>query len=463
MKNSALNRMKPAFSAANYSYGVALTILLFIGFLTYQSLRDFEDASGWRIHTYDVLVSINELLLNIVNAESAQRGYLITGEKKFLQTYSESLATIHHRQADLQTLTQDNRPQQERLIRLRALIERKLNGLNQRIKLRESKGLDAVAFAIVTGIDRPVMDNIRSIGNDMIREEQNLLKIRETYSARRFTNTKVILIFGSLASLGLLRIAFGMLRREIAVRREAEDRVQGLNAKLEENVLHLQALNKDLDAFNYSVTHDLRTPLRAVDGYSRELLLNLGDRLDQNSRSDLSRIRAAATRMGQLIDDLLNLSRLTRAEMEIGDVNLSTLATDIIRECRRTNPQRQVEISVPSDIHVQGDPKLLRIVLENLISNAWKFTEMRPQAKIEMGVLDQNGKRVVYVKDNGAGFDMAYVGKLFGPFQRLHNADEFPGTGIGLSTAHRIIQRHGGTIWAEGKVNEGAAIYFSLP
>lgn len=450
-------------SLAAYSFWTALGILALIGLLTFQSLRSFEDASRLRIHTYDVLVSINELLLSIVNAETGQRGYLITGDKEYLDIYSASLLKIRQRYEALQQLTVDNPRQQERLARMGPLLEEKLSGLKQRIQLRETHGIDAAARAIITSKDKPVMDTLRSIAHDMVLEEQNLLKKREASVALRYGKAEFTLLFGAVSCAGLLFIAFGMLRREIEVRQSAEVHVQRLNGELEKNLRDLRALNKDLDAFNYSVSHDLRTPLRALDGYSRELQLNLGDRLDPASRNDLTRIRAAATRMGQLIDDLLNLSRLTRAEIRKEDVNLTVLAEGVIQELQSAHPGRRVDISLAPDIRVHGDRKLLTIVLTNLLSNAWKFTENRPLARIEMGVHDQNGTRTVFVKDNGAGFDMAYAGKLFGPFQRLHNADEFPGNGIGLSTVQRIIHRHGGTLRAEGKVDEGASFYFSIP
>jgi light-regulated signal transduction histidine kinase (bacteriophytochrome) len=218
-----------------------------------------------------------------------------------------------------------------------------------------------------------------------------------------------------------------------------------------------------MEAFSYSVSHDLRTPLRALAGYSKELLHHLGDQLDEQDRHDLNRIRAASVRMGELIDDLLDLSRITRMEMIKEDVNLSDLAEKIVQEFRNDRPERKWEFVSAPGLIVKGDPKLVRVALENLLGNAWKFTEKRPVAKIELGATTHEGQNAYFVRDNGAGFDMAYAGKLFGAFQRLHDADEFPGTGIGLATVQRIIRRHGGMIWAEAKVDDGATFYFTLP
>ncbi len=225
----------------------------------------------------------------------------------------------------------------------------------------------------------------------------------------------------------------------------------------------LKAANQELEAFSYSVSHDLRAPLRSIDGFSQALLEDYAERIDEPGRQYLGRIRAATARMGELIDDLLQLSRVTRAEMTREAVDLSALAGSIVDDLRRTDPDRPVEVVIQSGLHVEGDAKLLRIALVNLLSNAWKFTGRQAAARIELGSSETDNEHVFYVRDNGAGFDMAYASKLFGAFQRLHAASEFPGTGIGLAIVQRIVRRHGGRLWAEGAVNRGATFYFTLP
>jgi light-regulated signal transduction histidine kinase (bacteriophytochrome) len=222
------------------------------------------------------------------------------------------------------------------------------------------------------------------------------------------------------------------------------------------------AANKELEAFSYSVSHDLRAPLRAIDGFSKELLTNCEDRLDERGKDDLRRIRAATQRMGQLIDDLLELSRLTRSELKFETVDLSTQVQDIEQKLAASDPQRQVEYVTAPDLTAAGDPHLLQIALENLLQNSWKFTRPRSRPKIEFGVLNQNGDRTYFIRDNGVGFNMAYAEKLFKPFQRLHDSKEFPGTGIGLALVQRIIYRHGGKVWVEAEENKGATFYFTL-
>ena len=251
--------------------------------------------------------------------------------------------------------------------------------------------------------------------------------------------------------------------RDVTERKRTEEKIHQLNEDLEQRASQLEAANRELEAFSYSVSHDLRAPLRTIDGFSMALLEDFGEQLPDEGRSYLMRIRSAAQRMAQLIDDLLNLSRLSRAPLNPEPTSLSKLAQQILHELQRESPDRMVDISVQPNIMANCDPRLIRAVLENLLNNAWKFTSKQEMAQIEFGTRDdpENG-RVYFVHDNGAGFDMAYVNKLFGAFQRLHTNSEFPGIGIGLAIVQRIINRHGGRIWAEGAVDGGATFSFTL-
>ncbi|MDH4187165.1 MAG: PAS domain S-box protein, partial [Nitrospira sp.] len=225
----------------------------------------------------------------------------------------------------------------------------------------------------------------------------------------------------------------------------------------------LDAANTELEAFAYSVSHDLRTPLRGIDGFSLALLEDYAGQLDGRGQDYLRRVRSASQRMGQLIDDLLNLSRMTRQEFHRDTVDLSVLAQDVLDGLRQSDPDRQAECLVEPGLIVSGDAGLLRIMLENLLGNAWKFTGKRAVARIEFGAETQSGVMTYFVYDNGAGFDMAYADKLFRPFQRLHGIHEFIGTGIGLATVSRIVKRHGGRIWAESVVEQGTRVFLTLP
>lgn len=247
--------------------------------------------------------------------------------------------------------------------------------------------------------------------------------------------------------------------RDISEQRAAERRIQELNASLARQNGELKAINQELEAFSYSVSHDLRAPLRAIDGFSQILLKENAVQLDDKGRDRLGRVRRAAQHMGELIDDLLKLSRVTRAELQVRPVDMSALAAEVMDALRRQTPERAVAVDIAPDLAAEGDAKLLRIALDNLLGNAWKFTGRRADARIEFGREDG---AVFFVRDNGAGFDMAYADKLFGAFQRLHDAGEFPGTGIGLATAQRVIHKHGGRIWAESAPDAGATFRFTL-
>ncbi len=234
---------------------------------------------------------------------------------------------------------------------------------------------------------------------------------------------------------------------------------------MKKRTAQLEAANKELEAFSYSVSHDLRAPLRGIDGFSKALLEDCGDKLDEVGKGYLERVRGSVARMGQLIDDLLKLSRISRAELSRRSVDLSAAAKELAAALQslKEGADRAVTFIIQPGVVAQGDPRLVRVVLENLLNNAWKFTRKTSEARIEFGTLPGDGETAFFVRDNGAGFDMNYVGKLFGAFQRLHAPDEYEGTGIGLATVQRIVRRHGGRAWAEGQPGQGATFYFTLP
>ncbi|MBX3027312.1 PAS domain S-box protein [bacterium] len=246
------------------------------------------------------------------------------------------------------------------------------------------------------------------------------------------------------------------------LRTELQQHAADLEQRVAERTAQLQAVNQELESFSYSVSHDLRAPLRRIDGFSQALLEDAPAALDEPMRHYLERIRSGTKEMTELIEALLGLAQVTRSEMRREPVDLGAVARDVIEELRRAHPDRQVDVVCTPSLLVQGDARLLRVLLSNLIGNAWKYTGRRERAHIELGVLERQGTRVIFVRDDGAGFDMQDAGKLFGAFQRLHSAAEFDGTGIGLATAQRIVRRHGGTIWAEGAPEQGATVYFTL-
>lgn len=274
-------------------------------------------------------------------------------------------------------------------------------------------------------------------------------------------------IFPAEASISRIlingRVIFTAILRDVTQNREAEEAIRRLNADLEHRAIQLENANRELEAFSYSVSHDLRQPLRSIDGFSQVLIEDYAQTLGADGRDALDRIRAASQRMAQLIDDILNLSRLTRGTLDRHSVNLSEIADAVVTELRRTQADRQVETVITPELTDNGDPHLLRIVLTNLLGNAWKYTSRHASARIVFGATEHaDGRRVYFIQDDGVGFDMTYSDKLFGAFQRLHGVDEYPGTGVGLATVQRIIHKHGGEVWAEGAVGRGATFFFTL-
>jgi PAS domain S-box-containing protein len=257
-------------------------------------------------------------------------------------------------------------------------------------------------------------------------------------------------------------VGYAKVIQDLSERKKKDEELRKLTEELQAQTAALKAVNQELEAFSYSVSHDLRAPLRGIIGFSRALITDYASKLDEEAKDYLGRIDRAAAKMGELIDGLLNLSRMSRKMISKEPVHLSTLAENILFELRKADPDRKSELVIEKGLVAEGDSQLLHVVLVNLLENAWKFSRKTPVTRIEVGKSEKDGRVAYYVRDNGAGFDMRYADKLFGAFQRLHNVSEFEGTGIGLATVKRIIHRHGGEIWAESQLGAGTVFYFSV-
>ncbi len=290
------------------------------------------------------------------------------------------------------------------------------------------------------------------------QSEKWVATMRRIHTSVLLITLSVLLMLG----LGVLRPMVSRVRQDIEEREQAEEELKAFAKSLEQRTSELKAVNQELEAFSYSVSHDLRGPLRTMDGFSHALLEDYGDKLDAEGKDYLQRVRAGSQKMAQLIDDLLKLSRVTRGEPEHRKVDLSKLVQTVAAELQESAPERQVTFDIAPGVTAEGDTRMIRIALENLLGNALKVTAKHDHATIEFGITNHDGEPAYFVRDDGAGFDMAYADKLFQPFQRLHSGAEFGGTGVGLATVQRIIGRHGGRVWAEAAVEKGATVYFTL-
>jgi PAS domain S-box-containing protein len=307
-------------------------------------------------------------------------------------------------------------------------------------------------------------DQLRA--NDLrVAAEGKSVQYEETAESADGERTYISVKFPVLDSAGKPYAVCG-ISTDITERKRAEDEIRHLNANLElgvrQRTAELENSNKELDAFAYSVSHDLRAPLRSLHGFSDALLEDYADVLDDVGKDYLHRLQRNVGRMGRMIDDLLNLSRATRAELERREVDLTAMSQEIVADMRAADPDREVTLTVPDGLTADADPHLLRLAMHNLLANAWKFTAKRPDATIEVGRFERSGETFFFVRDNGVGFDMSYAGKLFDAFQRLHTTSEFEGTGIGLAIVARVVRRHGGRIQAEAEIDHGATFYFNL-
>ncbi len=309
------------------------------------------------------------------------------------------------------------------------------------------------SFWLQAGISMPIVE-IAAVARHVVEHRD--------YSVRAKRTTQ--------DEIGTLALAFNDMLSEIERRtaelerstRELDQLNENLERRVRDRTARLEETNQQLEAFSYSVSHDLRAPLRAIDGFSHALIEDYGDQVNEGMKKYLDRMHAATLRMAQLIEDLLKLSRISRAPLSLQDIDLSALGREILGELAQTDPSRKVDVLVWDDIHARADARLVRVALENLLGNAWKFTGRSPAARIELGVMRDRDAFTYFVRDNGAGFEMQHAEKLFDAFQRLHTADEFPGTGVGLATVQRIVQRHGGRIWTHAEPGKGATFYFTL-
>jgi signal transduction histidine kinase len=423
-------------------------------------------------HYQVALTRLERVRQLLIDRETGVRGYLLAGDPVFLEPYQAAGQRLPLSLQELEQSLAGEPEQRAWMEELRGRWRQWEQVADVQLSLFRGKG-NWLAL-VRSGEGKARMDALRQT-LDTISAEQLRRATLQGLEAERAGRT--VLLAGGLWTLAVGVLLAWLSRRQLItlardydaslaqVRSQAEA-LRASEARLESRVVQrtheLTVANKELETFSYSVSHDLRSPLRAIDGFAQALREDEGERLSAEGIRLLTRLQGAATRMGQLIDDLLQLSRVTRAELRREPVDLSALAASVLQELRQREPARDMTCSLQPGLTVQGDPRLLRVLLENLLGNAWKFTSKRSGAHIELFSETVDGVTHYAVRDNGVGFDMAYAGKLFSPFQRMHKPSEFPGTGIGLATVQRIVHRHGGEISAQATRGEGATFRFTL-
>jgi signal transduction histidine kinase len=442
------NRAKIAFAAG-------IVLLALSGCAVSLLISRFSENERLVSHTHEVQDAVRDANSAMSRVARSRLAYIATGEETFAQAFEADRPDVFLSLERVKTLTRDNPKQQELCSHLREVTEQRIAISVHSIDVRRNSPNDTAAQENVTKALVPLVYDSAATTQQMYDEEQRLLNLRLAASDRLFRKTRTVLAFTFALALILFAAHYQLISIELKARKEAEEALRIQNREL-------ISANKELDAFSYSVSHDLRGPLRAVDGFAEVLLEDLDKKLHPQAQTYAREIRRAAATMAKMIEDLLSLARVTRAQLIRQQVNLGELAKEIASDLQQSEPGRDVRFVTSSDIIVEGDPGLLRIAMENLLRNSWKFTSKRDQASIEVGAQSNGAELAYYVRDNGAGFDMRQADRLFRPFQRLHLANDFPGTGIGLATVERVIRRHGGTIWAESAPDEGATFYFDL-
>jgi signal transduction histidine kinase len=437
-------------------FGASVALLILVSAVAILAVRGYGNSNRWLSHTHEVISELEGITASLAQTEATRRSFLVTGDSAYLEERDAALSRMQSHLQSAKQLTADNASQQARLRDLERRLERRTEKVNDSILLAQTEGLPAAQRALGTREIREATQAASAKLDEMEAEENHLLASRRGTDERWAAGLIVIFITLLLTVTSVLTWLCLRVRREIGACSRQAAALNRANANLE-------SANRELESFSYSVSHDLRSPLRAIDGYSLMLEEDYGPQLDETARRYIQTIRSGSQRMATLIDDLLTFSRLSRQSLNRQTVDMTTLARRAAAEVLEGQPEPKPAVNIAELPPVLGDPALLRQVWTNLIGNAVKYSSKSATPEVQIRAAAE-GRLVRYeVQDNGVGFDMKYADKLFGVFQRLHSIDEYPGTGVGLAIVQRIITRHEGAVTAKGERGKGATFGFTLP
>jgi signal transduction histidine kinase len=453
-------------------FGTALAILILVGVLSYRSMVQSDDDRQWVTHTHQVLEKLDAVLTNLLDIETGERGYIITGEGSYLDPYNDALDRVHQNVKDVRELTADNSVQQRALDHLEPMISEVLGAVRHPIEIRTREGLAAGAKSVRTGPGKQFMDQIRGQLSEMKQEEDRLLKSRTEEAAKSSRNTRTAIAIGEVLAVGFLCLAGIIVGREMGRRGRAEEEVRALNADLEQRVAdrtaelnerakELARSNSELQQFAYVASHDLQEPLRMVASFTQLLAKRYGEKLDDDARDFINYAVDGATRMQTLISDLLNYSRVGTQGKPLEPTDSEALFKRVLESLRFSIEETGATIVSDPLPTVMADPQQLGQLFQNLLTNAIKFHgEEPPHIRIST---ERNGNDwKISVRDNGIGISQEHADRIFIIFQRLHTKTEYPGTGIGLAICKKIVERHGGRIWIEPSPGGGTTFCFTI-
>ncbi len=444
-------------------FSIAALILFVVAFFTIKNSRKAIESDKWVEHTQKVEYQLQQILVSTVDAETGVRGYVIVGNNNYLEPFEKALKNMPSFIDSLRTLTSDNPTQQKNLDTLNQLISRSILYLKGCIALRTATTSDSEINCIKSGEGKEIEDGIRKVIANSKRVEDTLLLHRQAKSRDEARGFNFVLFILIALIVIILLVVYIIISINIKSIKNADEKIKQLNFDLQVNNAQLELANSELEAFSYSISHDLKAPLRAMVSFSDLLKERYARVLDENGKTFLNTISENGQTLSTMVDKLLEFSRLGRQDIQKTKVDMNSLLAKSVNEINLM-VKHHAKINIhPMEPIAGGYAVLLSIVWNNLISNAVKYSNKMENPVIDIGSIIKNNKLVFYVKDNGAGFNMEYAGKLFGVFKRLHSQTEFEGIGIGLAIVRRIIEKHGGKIWVESELSKGATFYFTLP